>query len=558
MPSSEKAVSEVNEDLRRKMSGLILGRLTLIFLLLLASWWWTSSYLSQSIQVFPRGLFLFFVISIVLTAAYWIALYFDRDYSGQARVQFFIDMLLVTWLVFETGNVSSPYISLYIILISVVGIFLDKNYTLFIAGTSAASLTILSILSTQVFDNLDSPSVPLSRIVQLVGVNVVALLLVGLLAARLSARIKVTEELKEKAENFSNLNVLHERIVQSIGSGLITTGRDRKIFALNRAAEEISGRRSDEVEGVDLFSLFGPEIFAPVERCLSAVQGDEIFTEHFEATIASAGSRNDLPRQVACSVSPLISKAGRTSGLILAFQDLTHVRALEETVRRTDRLAAVGRMAAGLAHEIRNPLGSMSSALQFLHEKVPPATDEAELMKLVLRESERLNNIIANFLAYARPPEDGFVREGSAIMDLGEAIGDCVVLLKHSPEINERHFLEYEKPDPPVTIKANETEIKQVFWNLLQNSMHAMPDGGKLLVELDDSAGSFVKIAFTDTGRGISAAAREHLFEPFAEGASGTGLGLSIVHKIITDHGGRIDVQSESGEGTKITLDLPR
>lgn len=558
MSSSEKAVSQINEDLRGKMSGLILGRLTLIFLLLLASWWWTNSYLAQSIQVFPSGLFLFFTCSIILTVAYWILPYFSRDYLGQVRVQFFMDMLLITWLVVETGDLASPYISLYIILISVVGIFLGKNDTLFIAGASAVSLTLLSVMSARIFNDIDSVAVPLSRIVQLVGVNVIALLLVGLLVARLSERIKVTDDLKEKAENFANLNVLHERIVQSIGSGLITTGLDKKIYAFNRAAEEISGRRSADVVGIDVFSLFSREIRIPVERCLAAVQGSEILTEHFEANITAAGSTNETSRQVSCSVSPLVSKSGQTSGLILTFQDLTQIRALEETLRRTDRIAAVGRMASGLAHEIRNPLGSMSSALQFLQEKVPPSTDEAALMKVVLRESERLNNIIANFLAYARPPSDGFTGDSSAIMDLGEAIGDCVVLLRHSPDIGDGHFLEYKMPQTPVKIKANETQIKQVFWNLLQNSVQAMPDGGKLQVELDDSAGSFVQIVFKDTGCGISAVTREHLFEPFAVGANGTGLGLSIVHKIITDHGGRIDVQSETGEGTRITLDLPR
>jgi two-component system sensor histidine kinase PilS (NtrC family) len=267
------------------------------------------------------------------------------------------------------------------------------------------------------------------------------------------------------------------------------------------------------------------------------------------------GSRRHVT--VACSVSPLFGRHGRFSGLIITFQDVTQIRQLEETLRRSDRLAAVGRMAAGLAHEIRNPLGSMSSALQFMQERSLPSPEEASLMNVVLRESDRLNGIITNFLAYARPSASGFSREISH-MDVGEALRDCFSLLRHSPEVRDVHIFDYEMPKTPVKLKANETEIKQVFWNLLQNSIQAMPNGGQLCVRLNNHTKKFVRIEFQDTGCGIGPETKKHLFEPFAIGARGTGLGLSIVHKIVTDHGGRIDVQSAAKKGTRITVDLPR
>jgi signal transduction histidine kinase len=178
-------------------------------------------------------------------------------------------------------------------------------------------------------------------------------------------------------------------------------------------------------------------------------------------------------------------------------------------------------------------------------------------MKVILSESDRLNKIISDFLTYALTSADGFPKDTFSVTDVGEAIRDCLTLLRHSPEVKDTHILECELSETPVNIKANETQIKQVFWNLLKNSIQAMPDGGKLNVKLNEFPGKNVQIVFEDTGGGISPEYLEHLFEPFSSHARGTGLGLSIVHKIVRDHGGRIDVQSQIGEGTKITVELP-
>jgi signal transduction histidine kinase len=215
-------------------------------------------------------------------------------------------------------------------------------------------------------------------------------------------------------------------------------------------------------------------------------------------------------------------------------------------------------MAAGLAHEIRNPLGSMSSALQFLQEKNTNRADDSALIDVVLKESDRLNQIISNFLAYSRPNYDSLFRENCDLLDVGETIEDCLLLLRHNPDISENHQFDFQIPKTPVRIKANETQIKQVFWNLTKNSLKAMPDGGKFSVKLQEISDKNVQIIFEDTGRGINPDYLEQLFEPFSSKANGTGLGLSIVHKIVNDHNGRIDVQSKLGKGTKITIELPQ
>jgi two-component system sensor histidine kinase PilS (NtrC family) len=237
----------------------------------------------------------------------------------------------------------------------------------------------------------------------------------------------------------------------------------------------------------------------------------------------------------------------------MTFQDVTEVRSLEEEVRRSDRLAAVGRMAAGLAHEIRNPLGSISSALQFLQERSEAPVEDVKLMDVVLRESDRMNSIITNFLAFARPAANGKGEHRDEI-DFGAALKDCLALVKHSPEVTNKHEFKLELPDRPAKILADETQLKQVCWNLARNAIEAMPDGGTLTVRATNAPGNRVLVEFADSGIGMDDEMLDRVFEPFTSGSGGTGLGLSIVYKIVNDHGGTIDIQSAPGEGTRVTM----
>ena len=536
------------------MQRLIFGRLTLIFLLLLGSWWWTGSYLRLAADKFPTSLFLFFLVSISLTGVYHVAAHFSRNYFRQRRIQFFIDVLLITWLVWETGDINSPYTSLYIVLICVSGFVLGKIESIAIAISSAVCFITMSILTGQVIVYSISGSVAPSRFVQIVAFNTVAILFVGLLAARIGERKRIGEQLRRSEESFADLNILHERIVQSVSTGLITTDLQGTIYGFNRAAETISGFAESDVIGKSLLTIFGETIQRKVDICLGAVQTTEFSTEHFEARLPGpAGGKVTA----ACSISPLFRRTGEVSGLIVTFQDITEVRVLEESLRRSDRLAAVGRMAAGLAHEIRNPLGSLSSSLQFLRERAPEGSEEAALMDVSLREAERLNGIITNFLAYARPPADALQAGANRPTDIDAAIRDCLVLIKHNPKVNSAHRFTYEPAGAPLRSRISETQLKQVFWNLMQNSIQAMPDGGDITVRLNEIAGKRIQMVVQDTGPGFTKASLDQLYEPFSTAASGTGLGLSIVHKIVKENGGRIDVNSVNGVGTKVVVEFP-
>ena len=533
------------------MQRFLFGRLALVFLLLLGSWWWIGSYLRPSNGAFPTGLFLFFLVSIALTGVYHVIAWFNRDYGSQKRLQFFVDIFLVTWLVRETGDIASPYISLYIVLICLAGFMLDRRATLAITFLSAGSFIVLAVLTGNSIIYSLSSDVPPSRSFQVVGLNTVAILFVGLIAARIAERKRISEELRRSREDFADLNVLHERIVQSVDTGLVTCDLDGKIYGFNRAACAITGYAESAVMGKKPADLFGDEFGRRVTAGIEA--GSDAGPNHFESEIATADDRTIM---VACSLSPLYRRTGEISGLVATVRDVSQIRSLEASLRKADRLAAVGRMAAGLAHEIRNPLGSLSSSLQFLRDRVPADSSEASLFEVVLRESERLNGIIENFLSYARPPANALKAKQET--DIDAALRDCLLLVKHNPKVHEAHRFDYESPAKPMLSRISETNVKQVMWNLLQNSINAMPEGGDIRVRLNETPGGRVQMIFQDTGPGFSPDNLEHLYEPFSVAASGTGLGLSIVHKIVNDHGGRIDVASADGKGTKIMVELPR
>jgi two-component system, NtrC family, sensor histidine kinase PilS len=532
----------------QRIQTLIIGRLMATFLLLVASWFWNSGHLKLSFEDFPRGLFFVFLISVGLTIVYFFVLRLNKNFLWQIRIQIFLDALLITWLVWRTGDLTSPFITLYIVLIGVASFFLPSLETLITAVLCVSLFVLLSIfiaLSPQYsFGTVPEPL----RAVQIISFHIVAFLVVGLLAARLASRNASGEQLMEATKSLASLRALHERIVQSIRSGLITTDLEGSIYTFNTAAEEITGYKAEQMQGRSIFSLLG-NIEQSIMPSLEATQEGEHVPRYETDLITPEG----FAVHVGYGISPLFSESGETSGLIITFQDLTEIRSMEESVRRKDRLAAVGRVAAGLAHEIRNPLGAMRGAIQVLQSQTPPDTAQASLMEIILRESDRLNKIITNFLTYARPRVSNFSE-----IDVRESINDTFTLLRHSPDVREDHRLEFASPEQPVLISADPTQLKQIFWNLARNAISAMRDGGDLKVELVRLPNQRIQIIFTDSGCGMSPAQVERLFEPFSDSTTGgTGLGLSIVYQIVRDHGGTINVRSRENAGTTITVELP-
>jgi two-component system sensor histidine kinase PilS (NtrC family) len=549
MTSLDEKADPANSSELNRMQMLIIGRLLVVFLLLVSSWIWYSGNLVLSIDNFPRGLFILFIISVGLTVVYFLLARISRNFGWQYRLQFTLDTILITWLVWRTGDVTSPYVMLYFVLISIASAFFRPNSTLSMAVICALMFCALALATKFSFITGTGPESSTPKLIQIVSFNLVALLIVGLLASRLADRRSSGEELKATVKTLANLRALHERIIESIRSGLITTDLDGNIYTMNAAAAEITGRTADEMSGLSVFELFGDireQIAIAIETNFDISQ-----LPRFEADMRSP---DGFVVRVGYSVSQLYSEENVPSGLIITFQDLTQIRSMEESIRRKDRLAAVGRVGAGLAHEIRNPLGAMRGAIQVLESNMPPESIQADLMKIILRESDRLNSIITNFLSYARPKTGNFTD-----VDLCEALRDTATLLKHGPDVKDEHNMHLRLPEKPVFVNADATQLKQIFWNLARNAFQAMPEGGDLKISLESIRNNRARITVEDTGNGMSPEQVERLFEPFSNSTSGgTGLGLSIVYQIIRDHNGTINVRSAEGEGTMITIELPK
>jgi two-component system, NtrC family, sensor histidine kinase PilS len=549
MTSLNEKVDSANSRELNRLQMLIIGRLLVVFLLLVTSWIWYSGNLILSIDNFPRSLFILFIIAVGLTVVYFLLARLSRRFYWQYWVQFALDSFLITWLVWRTGELSSPYITLYFVLISIASIFLRPNSTLAIAIVCAAMFSLLALTTKLSIIPATGPESTTAKTVQIVTFNLVAFLIVGLLASKLSDRRSSGEQLEATAKTLANLRALHERIIESIRSGLITTDLDGNIFTFNAAAAEITGRYAAEMTGKPIFELFG-DIHEQIELAVEN-NFDPTQLPRFETDLTTP---DGFAVRIGYSISQLYSEENEPSGLIVTFQDLTQIRSMEESIRRKDRMAAVGRVGAGLAHEIRNPLGAMRGAIQVLESNMPPDSIQSDLMSIILRESDRLNSIITNFLSYARPKTGNFTD-----VDVCEAIRDTATLLKHGPDVSESHQLTLNVPDKPIFVNADLTQLKQIFWNLARNAFQAMPDGGELKISLEAIANSRVRITVEDNGQGMSPDRVEQLFEPFSNSTSGgTGLGLSIVYQIIRDHNGTINVRSAEGEGTTITIELPR
>ncbi len=537
--------------LARRLWWLIAGRLLVALLLVGVALWspaWFDGAGRESFRVagsIAGG-------ALALSALYAGALRFTSlPLRWQAGAQFFVDVLLVTWLVWATGDLRSPYAALYILIISVVGLFLGARGALITSVGCAASYLLLSfaVALKWIAPHAGAATAGIGEVAETAGLNVIAFFVVGLLAAQLAARQSASDaQLEEATHELANLRALHERIVESIRSGVITTDFAGRIYTFNAAAEEITGYRAAEVRGQNASIFFG-NVADKIERSMRAAEAGEP-SPRFEANCLTP---DGLRAHLGFSIFPLHDEGGQTTGLVITFQDLTEVRALEETSRRQDRLAAVGRVAAGIAHEIRNPLASMRGSIQVLRSEMDKDSQQAELMEIILRESDRLNQIITDFLTYARPRVRSF-----AETDVREPLRETFALLRHSPEIRDGHTLEEALPAEPVLALADAAALKQVFWNLARNALQAMPEGGRLRAEVAPAppAGR-LRITFSDTGRGMSPEQVERLFEPFSSSTGGTGLGLSIVYQIIRDHGGTINVRSLEGSGTTIAIELP-
>jgi two-component system sensor histidine kinase PilS (NtrC family) len=378
-----------------------------------------------------------------------------------------------------------------------------------------------------------------------IGASLFGFFAVAYLSSHLAESLrKAGAELRDKRGQVASLQAKNENIIHSMRDGLLSTELDGTIRELNPAGAAILGYKAEELRGRPIES-----VFRDVEEVLSIEPSAS--TARQEITYKHPGGEH---RIFGLAGSPLVVPEVGVVGYVYNFQDLTEEKRREAAYRAKDRMASLGRLAAGIAHEIRNPLASIAGSVKLLRSISNLDDDQAKLIAIVSQESERLNKLVSDFLVYSRAQRFEFRKT-----DLGNLIDETILLLQHHPLFGQRFRVERKFPRHPVVISADPDKLRQVFWNICDNSLKAMPDGGSLTVQIEEPSDKKVCVTVEDTGVGFTEAQLDKLFEPFQSGFSnGTGLGLAIVYQIIQEHQGAIRVESGPGKGARFLIELPR
>jgi two-component system, NtrC family, sensor histidine kinase PilS len=503
----------------------------------------------------------FYLIGLVYAASLVFALtlrFVDRR-PWLADLQFALDALIVSAFVYLTGGVTSIFALLYGLPIVAAALVQLRRGSLQVATLSA--ILYVGLVLAQYLDAaghlssvwaMTAPETlpPVSVALYTVAINVGAFFAVALLSGSLAeGRRRADVQLVRASAEIADLQAFNQHVLDNLVSGLATADESQYLLTFNQSAAAITGIPAGQAVGrpaADVLQL-PPDFVAGMVDDLKTAR-----TRRADYQFRPPGG-GVIDLGLAAAHLPL---PDGSRGFLFTFQDVTDLRRLERSDRLQQRLAAVGEMAAGIAHEIRNPLASMSGSMQVLRGELALSEEQAQLMDIVLRESDRLNETIKSLLAYARPQQVALQP-----LDLRPVVQDAATLLRNSPEVDEGHTIEVDVPDREVTVEADENQVRQIVWNLATNGLRAMRHGGRLRLFValaDRGAGEEALFGVEDEGTGIPDDESDAIFHPFrATFSGGTGLGLAVVHRIVSDHNGRIDVQSEVGRGTRVTIRFP-
>ncbi len=566
-------------SLMHKLKWLVGGRLLLASILLGSA---GIPDLHQRLPFDITPLYGLLGLTFALSLIYAVALRSERYLAFQGRVQIGLDLGLVSLLVHYTGGIDSVLAFMYIFVILGASNLLERRGSLIVALLSSSLYGMLVIGEwTQAIRPVAFAAGPPSRsvgyAVYQVLIHTVAFLAVAILSSHLAYRLRQAgQELEQRGLDLRSLQTLHQVILANISSGLLTLDLDGRVVSFNQAAERITGytlaalqdHHWRETPFAPCSSL--PQFFADPDGRLEEPTTEIPFQRQDGRTI---------PLGIACS--PLRAADGQTLGLAAIFQDLTERKRVEEQLRRSDRLAALGQLAANIAHEVRNPLAAISGAVEVLREDLAILGANRELLDILLNEAGRLKLITGQFLDFAKPQPLLF-----RPVPVRPLLDETLRLLERSHERHPDTILGVIEESPNLAVLADGDQLRQVVWNLCLNAIQSMPGGGSLTILLRPAAasaspplqpalpgvgggdpaaavgparGEWVELAFRDTGRGIPSQNLGQIFDPFfTTRPSGTGLGLAIAKKILESMGGQIRVESHPGGGTTFYVRLQR
>lgn len=513
-------------------------------------------------MAFPGFLQLPFVIYSLLTLGFSLLIAFDskQKLAGATSViiglQFVMEVVLESGIIYATGNINSPYSALFLLTIVSAGLAYRLVGTLLMA--SLVSTAYAFIIWFGLYQTTD-PALSLGALQTIfsatdsvfysIFLHILIFYLVAFISGYLAEHLeRQNKQLADTSLALKKAKLETGDILRNINSGLLSTDTDGRIIYFNPAAERILGYREEDVKGLHCTTVFA-ERMPLLAECLLEQNDHSLSAPRIEIQITNAA--NDII-PLGISITTLREEQDCLRGTIAIFTDLTEAKKLEEKIRTADRMAAIGELSASIAHELRNPLAAISGSVEVLSRELELSHDNARLMHLIVKESNRLNNIVGDFLAYARVDRTTYNR-----VELCHLVSEVLEIMLHHDSYSPEIEIDFETVETVAYVMSDEELIKQVLLNLTLNACESFAgQPGRVLIKLTcDVHNDQVLLSVTDNGPGISRENRQKIYTPFfSTKKNGTGLGLSIVHRICSILHLKINVSSEPGEGTRFTI----
>ena len=502
-------------------------RLFFLFLILLVTLFLHFSQTPIDISEFLCPVYWILSVSFVFQIVFLIFLKTLHKNFWIHSFLFFFDTVYITGLIYFIGVQQSVLILLYLVNLIFYGILFQRKWVLILALWTSVLFSFIISIDTSLGGNM---------VYLAIGMNNFTFFTVAYLSGFLGEQFNLMgERLKESVRDVKILKNLNDLILNNMSSGLITIDNNHLVLQVNPRATQLLHKEKNDIQGKSLKSLI-PDL--DLENSPLGERSDYVFR------------RGEEKRLWSVTVNELFDEFHVSKGKIINFQDETHLKILEKRLRQSEKMAAIGQLAAGIAHEIRNPLAGISGSIQLLQNDADSSEQNKKLMKIVIKEIDRLNNLITEFLDFARPeaPMEDQVKFKSLLMEV-------LQIVKNNNQTDRSVDLLI-NCDETVTIKGNWDKLKQAFLNLIMNAFQAMEDveSPKLRINVKKESSS-VCVSLKDNGIGMSEELKEKIFEPFhTTKQKGTGLGLAITHSIMESHGGHIQVESEKGKGSQFHI----
>jgi two-component system sensor histidine kinase PilS (NtrC family) len=522
-------VVPVDESVLTRLKWLLVFRLIVITVLLGSS---VVVRATTDEELFARAALALYVVAGAAYGSVLVGAVVIRTRPSWATVvaysQLIADALIATAVVWLTGGAESVFGFIYSLSVLNAAIVLHRRAALVLAGVSALLFAVAALATA---------SSPLRALLPALATNGASFFLVAVLSGYLTTQLTRTSARLEDARNqILKLEGLYAAVLGSLPSGVISIGDGGQVVFVNAAGREILGVGVDAV-GRDVAAVapaFGPLV-------------SRVDSERFEVEV-DLGTRGR--RILGGSVAPLVGV--HDPGRVVVFQDLTELRRLQEDVARSERLAELGRLAAGLAHEVRNPLAAMIGCLQLLGtDRTVTNGENGKLLEIVQREAERLSGLVQAFLTYARPAEPVLQRVGVRAL-----LEDTATAVRHGLQMAQLTVL----PSPDWTVRVDPDQLRQVLWNVITNADRiGVGLGRSLRIELGSEArDDEVVLWVDDDGPGIPEELRQRIFEPFfTTRPDGNGLGLATCHQLVQRNGGVMGATRSPLGGARFTIRLP-